>query len=69
MEDDRVSFRPKSSWQKKDCINRSAEYQCPNESTIEAVVSDGKNHGAIIRCCEDAHCKDRAIEIALAVIS
>lgn len=54
-----VTFRPKSSWQKDDCINRSADYDCPNKSTLEAVCGTSK-----IRCCEDERCKQRAAEIA-----
>ena len=54
-----VVFQPKSSWQKDDCINRSAEHDCPNESTIEAVFGN-----AIVRCCEDEKCKARATELA-----
>lgn len=57
--ENKVVFRPKSLWQKNDCINRSAEYDCPNESTIEAVFGD-----AIVRCCEDEKCKARAAELA-----
>ena len=59
MSTQEVIFRPKTSWQKDDCINRSAEYDCPNKSTLEAVC--GK---AMIRCCEDEKCKTRAAEIA-----
>ena len=57
-----VTFRPKASWQKEDCINRSAEYDCKNESTVEAVY--GK---AAVRCCIDKRCMKRAGEIALAI--
>lgn len=56
---DKIIFQPKSSWQKDDCINRTAEYDCQNKSTLEAVF--GK---AAIRCCEDERCKARASEIA-----
>jgi hypothetical protein len=59
-----IKFRPKSSWQREDCINRSAEYQCPNRSTLEA-VTQGSTSG--VRCCEDAKCKKRAIELASAM--
>jgi len=54
-----VVFQPKSPWQKDDCINRSAEYDCPNKSTIEAVLGNAK-----IRCCEDEKCKARAAKLA-----
>jgi hypothetical protein len=55
-----VSFRPKSSYQKEDCINRSAEHDCPNPSTLEAVVGT-----ASVRSCTEEKCKDRASELAL----
>ncbi|KKQ43651.1 MAG: hypothetical protein US63_C0048G0010 [Candidatus Moranbacteria bacterium GW2011_GWC2_37_8] len=54
-----VTFRPKSSWQKPDCINNSAEHQCHNESTLEAVLGN-----SLVRCCDDEVCKARAAEIA-----
>ncbi len=54
-----VIFRSKSSWQKDDCINRSADYNCPNPSALEAVCGD-----SIVRCCEDEKCKKRAAELA-----
>lgn len=59
----KVIFRPKSSWQKDNCINRSADYICPNESTLEAVCGKG-NTVARIRCCDDERCKARAAELA-----
>ena len=55
----RVIFRPKSSWQKDDCINRSQEYDCPNESTLEAVCGV-----ATIRCCGEKKCMDKAVKMA-----
>lgn len=54
-----VQFRPKSQRQKRDCINRNAEHDCPNESTLEAVCGI-----ATIRCCIEEDCKKRAAEIA-----
>ena len=57
---DEVEFVPKSPWQKPDCINRNSDYQCPNSSTLEAVVGEVR-----VRCCEDERCKARAAEIAL----
>lgn len=62
----KVQFRPKQAWQKADCINQSAEYQCPNESTLETFVgsSEGKIT-SLIRCCTDEKCKAVAAAIAL----
>ena len=54
-----VAFCKKSSWQKDDCINKSADYQCTNESTLEAVCGTAR-----VRCCEDERCKNRAAELA-----
>jgi len=58
-----VFFREKSSFQKDDCINRSAEYDCPNKSTLEAVIGEG-HVWATVRCCEDERCMVRAAETA-----
>lgn len=58
---DDVIFRPKSTWQKDDCINQHADYNCPNESTLEAVYKN-----ALIRCCGAPKCMARAAEIARA---
>lgn len=55
----KVTFRAKSSWQKDDCINRSAEHDCQNESTLEAVCGI-----ASIRCCAEKKCKERAADLA-----
>jgi len=60
----KVTFEPKSPRQKDDCINRSAEYLCPNTSTLEAVCSGGPNVGARVRCCTDEKCKRRAAKLA-----
>jgi len=60
---DYVTFLPKSLGQKDDCINRNADYECPNESTLEAVCASG-NVSAQIRCCEDEACKAVAAEFA-----
>jgi hypothetical protein len=54
-----VTFRTKSPYQKDGCINQSAEYNCPNKSTLEAVYKN-----ASIRCCTDKKCKQKAAEIA-----
>ena len=54
-----VVFRHKSPWQKHDCINKSYEYCCNNESSLEAVC--GK---AVVRCCADEGCRRRAAEMA-----
>ena len=59
----KVTFRPKSSFQKDDCINRSADYNCPNDSTLEACCA-GKRSSAQVRCCTDEKCKKRAAELA-----
>lgn len=58
----KVSFQLKSYWQKSDCINRNANYQCPNPSTLEAVC--GIRAVARVRCCEDKKCKERVAELA-----
>lgn len=51
-----VGFRPKiSASVETGCINRSAEYRCPNEATLEAV------HGIfVIRCCTEDACRKAA---------
>lgn len=51
-----VKFRPKSQWQKDDCING-----CGRESSLEAILP----HSAV-RCCMDEGCKKAAAEIAVA---
>ncbi|VVB73270.1 Uncharacterised protein [uncultured archaeon] len=61
----KVKFRPKSPDQKDDCINRSAEYDCPNPSTLEAVRTMDTHNCARIRCCADERCMRRAAELAL----
>lgn len=57
----RVTFRPKSSFQKGGCINRSAEYDCPNKSTQEAVCGS-----SMVRCCGEKKCMEAAAEMARA---
>ncbi len=64
----KIIFRKKSSYQKKNCINRNSEHYCPNKSTIEAVCSKGANSAAI-RCCENRKCKKVASDLALLSIS
>lgn len=59
-----VVFGVKSRYQKDDCINRSADYMCPNPSTLEACCTLGK-FSAAVRCCENDACKKRAAELAL----
>jgi hypothetical protein len=54
-----VVFQPKSPFQKWDCINRNSAYDCPNESTLEAVCGS-----ATVRCCEEERCKERAAQLA-----
>jgi hypothetical protein len=54
-----VQFQPKSSWQKNDCINNSAQHSCNNPATLEAVLGDAR-----VRCCIKKECKNRAAEIA-----
>ena len=48
-------FRPKSQWQKDDCIKSG----CLNKSTLEAIWKN-----AIIRCCENEECKEEASSLA-----
>ncbi len=48
-----VTFRPKSSWQKPDCLF------CSREATLEAVSGD-----ALIRCCDSEECGRRAASLA-----
>ena len=55
----KITFEPKSQWQKDDCIRRG----CPNESTLEAVGPQGRVQ-ARVRCCTDKKCKERAAELA-----
>ncbi len=55
----KITFRKKSLFQKEDCINRSADYDCQNSSTLEAVIGT-----VAIRCCADKRCKRRASELA-----
>jgi len=56
-----VIFRPKSPWQKGDCINNSADHTCNNPSTLEAVSGS-----AAVRCCIEDDCKKRAARLAFA---
>jgi hypothetical protein len=49
-----VSFGPKESWQKDDCIN------CEDTSTLVA-----KTEHASIRCCEKPQCIEHAKLIAI----
>lgn len=58
-----VVFEKLSSFQKKDCINRSEEYQCPNKATQEAVLGHDI-YTSRIRCCRDPKCMARARELA-----
>lgn len=62
-----VTFRPKSSFQKDDCINQSKEFKCHRESILEAVARVG-NHVAQIRCCDTPKCKHQAASMARASI-
>ncbi len=66
MADADVTFHPKSNWQKSDCINRSADFDCPNESTIEARLGTESITSAV-RCCEEEACKKRAAALALLI--
>ena len=59
--EDDVVFRPKSNFQKDDCINQSASYACPNPSVQEAVFGHSN-----VRCCNDPKCMKRAAEVAKA---
>lgn len=58
-----VTFGPLPEWQKRDCINQSASYVCPNEAVQEAVVW-GRGVRAGVRCCADPKCQTRAAELA-----
>jgi len=58
-----IVFRSLSSWQKPDCINRSAEYDCPNAATQEAACHRGRVVAGV-RCCAEQKCMDRAAELA-----
>lgn len=60
-----IVFRPLSPWQKDDCINRSAEYDCPNEATQEAFLGNDYVFNAV-RCCSDTRCMQRAAQRAQA---
>lgn len=53
-----VTFRKKSDWQGKECLF------CNNIATIEAVCGEG-NVIALVRCCENSECKEKAEETAL----
>jgi len=56
----KVEFGPKSAWQKDDCINRSVDYNCPNQSVLEATYGS-----AMIRCCKEKRCMQKAAKKAL----
>ena len=58
-----VRFETKSSWQKTDCINNSAENTCDNPSTLEAVFGEGAMTKRV-RCCTEPVCKERAATLA-----
>ena len=51
----KVTFRPKSEWQKDECLF------CSKPAVVEAVSGH-----AFIRSCNDASCKDQAEAVALA---
>lgn len=59
-----VTFGPLSVWQKPDCINRSAQFNCTNSAVQEARVSDGGRLHIGVRCCDQQACMDRAAELA-----
>ena len=58
----KVRFVEKSAWQPDDCISRSADYQCPNKVTLEAVYGGRVNMR--VRCCKDKRCKTYAAKLA-----
>ena len=58
-----VVFEEKSAWQRNDCINRGAEYDCQNQSTLQAVFTI-RNCTRRIRCCTNEKCRERAAEMA-----
>lgn len=53
-----VALRPKSAWQKDDCINAQG-LGCCGESTQEAVCGN-----AMIRCCTNPACVEYAKKLA-----
>lgn len=59
-----ITFQPKSSWQRRDCINRNAKYSCPNDSVLEAVCKNSCGHVVRIRCCRNEECKRAAALLA-----
>jgi len=58
-----VTFEKLSSFQKKDCINRNAEYMCDNTAVQEAVLTHDI-YTARIRCCKDEGCMAHAKMLA-----
>jgi hypothetical protein len=63
-EQDEVVFVPKALGQKDYCINRSADYDCPNPSTQQAEYVIGTTT-ASIKCCTNQACMDRARRTAI----
>lgn len=59
-----ITFHPKSSWQKKNCINHDAEYSCSNNSVLEAVYKNKFGHIVRVRCCRNEECKRSAALLA-----
>ena len=59
-----VTFQEKSFWQKDDCINRSAEHDCPNPAILEAFVRFPGGESRV-RCCADPQCKEVAKKLAI----
>lgn len=60
-----VTLRPLSDWQKRDCINRSADYDCPDPAIWEAVCLDvPPGVTSAVRCCGNGACQERAQVLA-----
>lgn len=55
----KVIFRPKSSWQRDDCLRPG----CQRPATLEAHLA-GKKRSADIRCCNHPVCKRHASQLA-----
>ena len=59
-----VTFQPKSSWQRRHCINRDSKSKCLNESVLEAVCRNRIGRLVRVRCCCNKECKRAAALLA-----
>ena len=57
------------NFEKTTFCNRNSDYQCPNTSVIEAVITDNHGNTSRVRCCRDQNCMNRAKVLALASIA